>query len=151
MKPTLTHMSRSDMKRMLRNNEVPENTLIISINDTDQEVREMTSLYWGTKISKLAMNTYIFKDDETSFTQGQAKCIYEDIDPLRYSHFIIHCFAGISRSAAVAKWINDYLELDIEKYNKYTQHNKHVYDTLCAVSGVENINNYYRDMENEDD
>lgn len=150
-KPTVTHMSRFDMKRMLKNKEVPDNTVIISINDTDGEESEIISL-WDDYHNYSNLVTYIFKDDEESFSELQANCIVEDVEFAKNygKNIIVHCFAGVSRSAAVAKWINDYLKLGIEKYNDYTQHNKHVYDTLCKVSGVENINNYYREMQKEE-
>lgn len=147
-KPTLTHMSRFDMKRMLKNNEVPDNTLIISINDTETEIEQVMALWkrMGNRKS-VCIDVYRFSDDNESFLERQAEAIQHTVDVEPYSNIIVHCFLGISRSAAVAKWLNDYLQLDIPKYNEYRQHNIHVYDTLCKVSGVENINNYYRDLE----
>ena len=146
-KPAVTHVSRFDMKRMLKNNEVPDNTLIISINDTESEWDEISN-FVSNYDKRVACALYRFKDDPDSFTAEQAEDIVNFVDNgLGYGDIIVHCFAGISRSAAVAKWINDYLELDIPKYNEYRQHNRHVYDLLCKVSGVENINNYYRGLE----
>lgn len=156
-KPTVTHISRFDMKRMLKNSGVPDNTLIISINDTGDEESEILYLWNNLWIdfppahygNNSNLVTYIFKDDEESLSELQANCIVEDVEFAKRhgKNIIVHCFAGVSRSAAVVKWANDYLKLNIEKYNNYTQHNKHVYDTLCRVSGVENINNYYRSLE----
>lgn len=72
-----------------------------------------------------------------------AKPTYEELIQERV---VGHCFAGVSRSAAVAKWINDYKGLDERLYNDYAQHNRHVYDVLCSVSDVPNVNNYYREL-----
>lgn len=41
---------------------------------------------------------------------------------------LVHCHAGISRSAAVAKWIADRYRLPFPE--KYMLYNKHVYATL---------------------
>jgi hypothetical protein len=43
---------------------------------------------------------------------------------------------GVSRSGAVAKWINDYYGLDNRYLNEYYHHNRYVYDTLMSVCGV---------------
>lgn len=72
-KPTVAHMSRFDMKRMLKNREVPDNTLIIGINDTETEESEIISLCDDYhNYSNLV--TYIFKDDEESFSELQVLC-----------------------------------------------------------------------------
>lgn len=41
---------------------------------------------------------------------------------------LVHCYAGISRSAAVAKWISERHGLTFPA--EYDQYNKHVYTTL---------------------
>jgi predicted protein tyrosine phosphatase len=65
------------------------------------------------------------------FTEGMAReiiefvmrCSAEDLEGL-----LVHCSAGISRSAAVAKWIAEKYRLGFpEGYEKY---NKHVYRLL---------------------
>ena len=143
----VTHMSRFDMKRMLKNDQVPEDTLIISINDTSREAFEMEdySYLWNN----IWIYPLVFKDDNESFSEEQAESIKGVVEssPSDYKNIIVHCFAGISRSAAVAKWINTYFNLDIPLYNNYTQHNLHVYNTLCKVSGVETLKQYYEFLE----
>jgi len=44
---------------------------------------------------------------------------------------LVHCYAGISRSAAVAKWISEQHGLTFPA--DYNQYNKHVYATLREV------------------
>lgn len=53
------------------------------------------------------------------------------------SGFLVHCEAGVSRSAAVAKWIVDYYGLvSIDAITKL--HNRHVYRLLqAAATGAE--------------
>jgi len=45
---------------------------------------------------------------------------------------IVHCRAGISRSAAVAKWITE--EYGINFNHEYPQYNKHVYQLLVEAN-----------------
>ncbi|WP_283745874.1 hypothetical protein [Sideroxydans sp. CL21] len=45
---------------------------------------------------------------------------------------VVHCHAGISRSAAVSKWIAERFGLDFPA--DYMLYNKHVYETLCRAS-----------------
>jgi predicted protein tyrosine phosphatase len=50
--------------------------------------------------------------------------------------FIIHCSAGISRSGAVAQFINDYFDFDEEKFklnNPFIHPNPHVFSLLKNV------------------
>lgn len=50
--------------------------------------------------------------------------------------FLIHCEAGISRSAAVAKWITDHYHLpSIAPVTQY--HNRHVYQLLEAAAAAD--------------
>jgi predicted protein tyrosine phosphatase len=53
---------------------------------------------------------------------------------------IVHCFAGISRSAAVAKWVNDAFELDLPQYHERFFHNTHVYSELVKAQWGSIIN-----------
>lgn len=142
----LSHRSRFEVKSMLSNRRVPFSTLIISINDTLREEHEIRNLCNVVGVS--AFETFQFKDDEESFTPEIALKIKELVDPKFYlvDNIVVHCFAGVSRSAAVAKWINDYKCLGEKLYKDYKQHNRHVYDVLCSVSDVPNMNNHYCEL-----
>ncbi len=51
---------------------------------------------------------------------------------------IIHCYAGISRSAAVGKFINDYYKMRLPQYERLSLYNKFVYRQLMnEVNGYE--------------
>ena len=52
-----------------------------------------------------------------------AMCHSEGIEGI-----LIHCYAGISRSSAIAKWIADRYQLPFD--DKYFEYNQHVYMTL---------------------
>lgn len=92
--------------------------------------------------SNLLMPGYIW-DDQQLMTEEQATDIImfaaslpEDIDML-----VVHCWAGISRSAAVAIALSQILGLD-EQYPNYGLYNRYVYRTMMnaygKMIGVEN-------------
>uniref|UniRef100_UPI003F816C7D hypothetical protein n=1 Tax=Enterococcus faecium TaxID=1352 RepID=UPI003F816C7D len=55
---------------------------------------------------------------------------------------IIHCYMGVSRSGAVAKWVNDHYGLEKPELENYTLYNKRVYSMLMNVtSGCIDIKN----------
>ena len=47
---------------------------------------------------------------------------------------VVHCYAGVSRSAAVSKFVNDYLGLRIPKYEYLDVYNSLVYRKLVEAS-----------------
>lgn len=48
---------------------------------------------------------------------------------------IIHCFAGVSRSAGVGKFVNDVLKLDLPNYRHLQLYNSSVYRKLVNAWG----------------
>jgi predicted protein tyrosine phosphatase len=46
---------------------------------------------------------------------------------------LVHCKAGVSRSAAIAKWIA--FRYGLASEYSFAGHNAHIYSTLCEVSG----------------
>lgn len=55
----------------------------------------------------------------------------------------IHCFAGISRSGAVAVFLNEYLMLGDQFLSSYNNYNRHVYRVLCD-EGIGSIGDAFR-------
>jgi len=49
----------------------------------------------------------------------------------------VHCRAGISRSAAVAKWIASHYKLSFD--HGYTAYNEFVYNLLCEAAGEDSL------------
>jgi predicted protein tyrosine phosphatase len=47
---------------------------------------------------------------------------------------LVHCKAGVSRSASIAKWVAMQYQLATEL--TFAGHNSHVYKSLCEVSGM---------------
>lgn len=66
------------------------------------------------------------------FSDTQANQVIDFVQAVRDSYevegILVHCQAGISRSAAVAKWIAERYKLPFNE--QYMLYNKHVYRTL---------------------
>ena len=67
----------------------------------------------------------------TMFSEQQARDVIEFAKMCHgegVEGILVHCHAGVSRSAAIAKWIADRYQLPFP--NKYMLYNKHVHTTL---------------------
>ena len=77
----------------------------------------------------------------STISKDQAKEIVDYIKHLQELpeslKLIIHCYAGVSRSAAVGKFINDYYKMKLPQYESLSLYNKFVYRKLMTV-----VNNY---------
>jgi hypothetical protein len=122
---------------------------IISISSTHGDKNKMREL-WNENRSfpncGLFMVFYDVDSDLSRFTENKARQIIEFVNT---SHrkgaksIDIHCDMGISRSGAVAKWVNEYLGLQNLYLDDYTRYNRFVYEKLCYLSGVQTLKNYY--------
>ena len=74
-------------------------------------------------------------------SKDQAKEIVDYIQHLQELpdslKLIVHCYAGVSRSAAVGKFINDYYKMKLPQYERLSLYNKFVYHQL-----MNEVNNY---------
>lgn len=81
------------------------------------------------------------KQSLTPISRNQAKEIVDYIQHLQELptslKLIIHCYAGVSRSAAVGKFINDYYKMKLPQYERLSLYNKFVYRKL-----MNEVNNY---------
>ncbi|OIQ89558.1 dual specificity phosphatase, catalytic domain [mine drainage metagenome] len=73
-------------------------------------------------------------DHEDPIDDARAKSIVDFVDGIapEVDGIVVHCRAGISRSAAVAKWIAQAYGLDFDE--DYTAHNEFVYDMLIKAA-----------------
>tara|TARA_R110000851_G_scaffold187318_1_gene337156 strand:- start:53740 stop:54207 length:468 start_codon:yes stop_codon:yes gene_type:complete len=116
-------------------------------------------------VHKLAMigraedsDCYMFLDidsDESGFDILKAEAMYNTINTwmnLDYSQkpssILIHCDMGVSRSGAVAKWINDYYGLDDRYLNEYNCYNTYIYQMLMKAAGVD-LKSWYESQQGE--
>lgn len=145
MRKQINFVSRQQMKQAMEY-EFDSNLAIISISDTKVEMEEMNSLLSNSQCDYLCL---WFADSEESdgITDEQAKYILSFIN--HKNDFMIHCFAGVSRSGAVAKFINEYYEHGHMWLEDYQGHNKRVYNKLMAAAGL-SLAAYYEELEKQE-
>lgn len=97
----------------------------ISISDTVAEMEQMKSILPSHNSLFL-----VFDDDDESMVAAQAQEIREFVLARPLDNFLVHCYMGISRSAAVAKWIAEQLNIEDPEMEAYKGYNRHVYALL---------------------
>ncbi len=131
--------SRAEMLRNIMDERFTELFNIISINDYASEKEEIETLYENGDGNKDNLLAVVFKDDYPNpgeFTPEVAQQIIDFVKKTKDENreLIIHCWAGISRSGAVAKWINEYFDYNIPYWSNYKDYNKAVHHILTATS-----------------
>ena len=151
----ITFVNRFAFKEMLHSKNADFNPLIstklayISISDTKREQGEIESLFTFTEIDTYSYITLSFPDNDDGIPSDEAQRLVDFIKKHPDKDFIVHCFMGISRSGAVAKFINEYYDMNDVILNTYTGYNKQVYNSLNAVIGKD-IASYYAELEKSD-
>lgn len=118
----------------------------ISVSDSNTELKEMTELvkdYCGPSI------TLQFFDDDEGMSEDQAKALLSFIETHRDRKFVVHCFAGVSRSGAISKFINEHLDGNDWYLEDYQGHNRVVFNQLHKAAGTSLIA-YYEELEKND-
>lgn len=79
--------------------------------------------------------------------------IIDGVDMDRHHDILVHCQAGMSRSAAVARWISDNHDYELiihpEGVGTDMHYNRHIYRTLDAAHG-QDMETYYEELERID-
>jgi len=151
----ITFVNRFAFKEMLHSKNTEHNPLIstklayVSISDTEREQGEIESLFTFTEIDPYSYITLSFPDNEQGIPSDEAQRLVDFIKSHPDKDFIVHCFMGISRSGAVAKFINEYYDMNDVILNTYTGYNRQVYNSLNAVIGKD-IAAYYAELEKSD-
>jgi len=124
-------------------------SVLISISDNEKERDEIITLDNSPEKA-----VYLAFQDIDSEDSGMTKeACKQVIELAQYAvdkdmDIIVHCFAGVSRSGAVAKWINDYLAKRQEQYlTDYKGYNRYVYQMLESAYGV-SLKDYYSSIDN---
>lgn len=108
-----------------------DGTVILSISDTEEEVNEVLSL--DTKNTSF-LQVFKFSDDDGKGMNSMSK---EDagriVHWIRYAMdmeypIYVHCFAGVSRSAAVVKFIREFTTGEAD--HRISLYNSHVFSML---------------------
>lgn len=147
MPKTVTFLPRVVAQTMT----VPEDTMLLSVVHSDQEI-PCHSTEWDRV-------EWIIFDDITQPTAGlvsfdleHAKSIISFVEDAKAKNknIIVHCEAGMSRSAGIAKWIGDNYDFDLFLsplgLNTIQFANMSVYNTLDAATG-KNMAAYYAAIE----
>jgi len=148
----VTFMGRFEFVHLIRTQNV-DNCALISINDSTTENNEM-KVHIELETNNRNHICLAFQDvdhhDGTGISNRQAKKLFDFIKENEGKDFIVHCFAGVSRSAAVAKFINDYYDVQDLVLENYKIYNKLVYSKLNGQCGQMSLEDYYRQLEEED-
>jgi predicted protein tyrosine phosphatase len=107
---------------------------LLSISDNIRELNQMADL--SVIEPTLCLSFHDVDDDKTGMNEQHSLAIIKFVETCfeLKKDIVVHCFAGISRSGAVAKWINDHYGLDIDYLNSYKNYNNHVYTMLMNLS-----------------
>jgi len=114
-----------------------ENDAIISITDSDKDVE--LNYYWKDEnIFRISFNDAEEQEEGccyTLFDEEMAETVFNFINKLHCNtvdiKLVIHCSAGISRSAGIAKYVAETYNLGFPAH--YTKHNKRVYSMLKGI------------------
>lgn len=120
-----------------------DNWAIISISDPETRNNVKLNKNWKYKLD---INCHDVTEDYngsfTLFNKNMAKDIIkfvnEDIKDKRVEKLLIHCFAGVSRSVAIAKFLYSYsIENNTFEFSEkllcYNNYNIHIYNTLVTT------------------
>lgn len=150
MKDSVMFLSRSNALKWLDEMIIDEidvsGMAFISVSDThdeQQEIEIMLSEYKGPSL------TLTFDDNDVGMSDEQAGCLLKFINNNSGCMFTVHCFAGVSRSGAIAKFINEHLGLGNWYLEDYMGHNRVVFNQLHKAAGTSLIS-YYEELERKD-
>lgn len=121
--------------------------IVISVNDSDADAKEITNLV-DKCCDNVDVSAYVFPDEDIPLNESDAMGIVEFAVTANNRPIIVHCFAGISRSGAIAKFLNEYLGIDDWFINSYSNYNKAVYNSLAAYTGT-SLASYFATLEME--
>lgn len=144
----INFMSRRDfIKTMINQGVMLEDTAVISINNDMRQMSEIQDVLEST--GRLIQDDDVivlrFPDDNSGMTEYQSHALSEFIKYNLDKDFIIHCEMGVSRSGAVAKFINDYTGAKDPCLERYTMYNHRVYRQLMAAAG-DSFESYKADL-----
>ena len=143
-------MSRQLAKILIESGRIYDYDLI-SISDTNKEKKEIRKLWLEHKENDSAAIFLNFADDIecSNFTEEKANsiCKFANESFNKNKDILVHCYAGISRSAAIAKFINEHYKLNDQYLSEYQSHNLGIYYGLLESAGVETLRTYYKSMD----
>jgi protein tyrosine/serine phosphatase len=148
-------IDRGTAKRYIEDGAFVLNDLdLISISDTWSEAQQMRELWLDNKIdtnAALFLKFADIDDNSSGFTDKDAEHVVNFVQEsfVKRKDVVVHCFAGISRSGAVAKFVNEYWGLGDEFLEAYAGHNRHIFYKLLEAAGVPTLRQYYSNLEDQ--
>lgn len=148
-------VSRQEARRMIETGVFSDGTVdLVSISDTNKERKEMRDLWQkhrGKTDAAIFLNFLDINDIACQLTDAKARKIIEFTTKTieKKKDLVVHCFMGISRSGAVAKFVNEYWGLGDRYLGDYAGHNMFVYYTLLEKAGVPTLRSFYTQLEQE--
>ena len=133
MELSARHLSRKKFLNSLPSITKVDGYAAISISDTNDELDEVVSLFLDFSVNGIAVK---FQDADTGsgvISEEQSDMIVKFIDESIKSgnkKIFVHCFLGVSRSAAVAKFIYEYYHGEDNPMQGYYAYNRAVYTNL---------------------
>ena len=149
----VTFVSRADALAMIEQGYFADGkTDLISISDTNKEKQAVRAAWLANKADANAaifLNFLDINDIACQLTDAKAQRIVDFSTSTfrKRKDLVVHCYMGISRSGAVAKFVNDYWGLGDRYLEDYVGHNKYVYYTLLERAGVPTLRSYYAALE----
>lgn len=125
----------------------PQRDALISISDSEDERQEMINSHPGIEIC-----SFVFHDIDEKYLidNRDTKRMVQFIDDCKpYRNLYVHCLMGASRSAAVAKFVNEYIELDNEYLNRLNLYNSALFNRLMSYVGM-SMSSFYEELERQD-
>lgn len=132
---TVHFMSRRDfLKRVWRPSDV---RALISINNDSEELHQVARHLGLPRPSpkRMFVHLSIFPDDDRGMESRVALSMFDFIKNNQDKNIYVHCEMGVSRSAAVAKFIQDQYGHVNPNLKGYSIYNKRVYRQLQAAAG----------------
>lgn len=126
----IDHRSRWEAKRLVQDIDTSKIMCLISINDTERDKEEMRLLAQENNVPFIG---FVTPDNESAKVDAKAiERLISQVVTKERPYVIVHCWAGISRSAGVAKAFNDYYKLDLYKYRTYKPYNRALYNKTLS-------------------
>jgi protein-tyrosine phosphatase len=145
---TVKFIDRGAFKRGVMNDSFTENDALISISCTEDEMKEINSYLLFYRPNSKSFLCHFFDNDQ-GVDEETAKKLVKFIEQNAQKNFVVHCFMGVSRSGAVAKFINEYYGLNDPVLENYKNYNQQVFNQLNAVIGRD-LASYYAELEAQD-
>lgn len=121
-----------------------DNVAWISIGDPSESLAKNTILDNDSNITKLKCHFYditrveediLSKKKYEPMSEGDAIEIIEFILQNKDKDIITQCYAGVSRSSAIARFISEYFGHEwLEEGKKFAVPNHFIYNTLCDLA-----------------